>query len=185
MRLGHAAKATPPGTLHPWPALPGDFDEPADHNWHYVGTLDNDATNTELHFLARLSAALPGHDGDPYRAGFLRGMRYLLNAQFPNGGWPQVWPLEGGYHDAITFNDDAVTESAELLTDAATGQRITTRPTPEDASPELATRREASDAATLGRGLHLCPSSAARTGPQCRGEGDHLHPCRAVACAWP
>jgi len=41
---------------------------------------------------------------------------YLLAAQFPNGGWPQVWPLEGGYHDAITYNDNAVIESPETLT---------------------------------------------------------------------
>jgi PelA/Pel-15E family pectate lyase len=27
----------------------------------------------------------------------------------------QVWPLEGGYHDAITFNDGAVTQTLELL----------------------------------------------------------------------
>jgi PelA/Pel-15E family pectate lyase len=39
-------------------------------------------------------------------------VRYLLAAQFPNGGWPQVWPLEGGYHDAVTFNDNAVSEAA-------------------------------------------------------------------------
>jgi hypothetical protein len=38
----------------------GDFDEPQDPNWHYIGTLDNDATNTQLHFLAELSAANPG-----------------------------------------------------------------------------------------------------------------------------
>ena len=37
----------------------------------------------------------------------------------PNGGFPQVWPLEGGYHDAITFNDNAVTESAEILNETA------------------------------------------------------------------
>lgn len=109
--------------LAPVSSGPDDFDKAADENWHYVGTLDNDATNTELHFLAELAAAFPGHEGDPYRASFLRGVKYLLHAQFPNGGWPQVWPLEGGYHDAITFNDDAVTESAEVLTLVAKGQR--------------------------------------------------------------
>ncbi len=98
-----------------------DFDAPKDPHWNYVGTLDNDATNTELHFLALVSGATPGADGDAYRASFLRGVWYLLAAQFPNGGWPQVWPLEGGYHDAITFNDNAVTESAELLTAVAGG----------------------------------------------------------------
>ena len=98
-----------------------DFDTPKDPHWNYVGTLDNDATNTELHFLVLVSGATPGSAGETYRASFLRGIGYLLAAQFPNGGWPQVWPLEGGYHDAITFNDNAVTESAETLTAVAEG----------------------------------------------------------------
>jgi PelA/Pel-15E family pectate lyase len=100
---------------------PDDFDAPRDPHWNYVGTLDNDATNTELHFLVLVAAATPGAAGDVYRASSLRGIRYLLAAQFPNGGWPQVWPLEGGYHDALTFNDNAVTESAETLTAVAEG----------------------------------------------------------------
>ncbi|MDW5267342.1 MULTISPECIES: pectate lyase [Acidobacteriaceae] len=100
---------------------PDDFDAPKDPHWNYVGTLDNDATNTELHFLALVSAATPGKRGEPYRTSFLKGIRYLLAAQFPNGGWPQVWPLEGGYHDAITYNDNAVTESAQVLTAVAEG----------------------------------------------------------------
>ena len=108
--------------LPPTPQPEGDFDKPLEEKWHYIGTLDNDATNTEIHFLAELSAAFPGKDGDAYRAAALRGIEYLMKAQFPNGGWPQVWPLEGGYHDAITFNDDAVTESAETLTLAARGK---------------------------------------------------------------
>ena len=102
---------------------PDDFDAPKDPHWNYVGTLDNDATNTELHFLALVSAATPGKAGDLYRTSFIKGIRYLLAAQFPNGGWPQVWPLEGGYHDAITYNDNAVTESAEVLTAVAEGGR--------------------------------------------------------------
>ena len=60
-----------------------------------------------------------GKGGDAYRASFIKGIHYLLAAQFPNGGFPQVWPLEGGYHDAITFNDNAVSESAETLSDVA------------------------------------------------------------------
>jgi PelA/Pel-15E family pectate lyase len=98
---------------------PADFDKPRDPNWNYVGTLDNDATNTELHFLAKVAAHSPGRDGNTYRASFLKGIHYLLAAQYPNGGFPQVYPLEGGYHDAITFNDDAVTESAETLSAVA------------------------------------------------------------------
>jgi len=98
---------------------PNDFDKPKDPLWNYVGTLDNDSTNTELHFLAKVQAQTPGKDGDAYRASFIKGIRYLLAAQYPNGGFPQVYPLEGGYHDAITFNDNAVSESAETLSDVA------------------------------------------------------------------
>ncbi len=101
---------------------PTDFDTPRDPNWNYISTLDNDSTNTEIRFLALVATANPGREGDAYRASYLRGIHYLLNAQFPNGGWPQVWPLEGGYHDAITYNDNAVTESAESLTNAASGK---------------------------------------------------------------
>ena len=101
---------------------PGDFDAARDPSWHYVGTLDNDATTTEMHFLAKVQASVPRADGEVYRATFLRGVRYLIAAQYPNGGWPQVWPLEGGYHDAITFNDDAVYNATELLTDVAEGK---------------------------------------------------------------
>jgi PelA/Pel-15E family pectate lyase len=98
---------------------PNDFDRPRDPQWNYVSTLDNDATNTELHFLAKVQATMPGKDGDAYRASFIKGIRYLLAAQYPNGGFPQVYPLEGGYHDAITFNDNAVSESSETLSDVA------------------------------------------------------------------
>jgi len=100
---------------------PGDFDAPHDPKWNYVGTLDNDATNTQLQFLARV-ASRDAACGSGYRASFLRGVEYLLAAQFPNGGWPQVYPLEGGYHDAITYNDGAVEESLRLLNDVAEGR---------------------------------------------------------------
>jgi PelA/Pel-15E family pectate lyase len=98
-----------------------DFDTPLDAHWNYVGTLDNDATTTELRFLALVATAAPEHAA-AYQSSFLKGIRYLLAAQFPNGGWPQVWPLEGGYHDAITYNDNAVTQAAELLTAVSTAQ---------------------------------------------------------------
>ena len=100
---------------------PDDFDTPRDREWNYISTLDNNATTTEMRFLARVATATPGAPGEPYRASFIRGIHYLLNAQYPNGGWPQVWPLEGGYHDAVTYNDNAVTLAATVLTDASTG----------------------------------------------------------------
>ncbi|WP_394653672.1 pectate lyase [uncultured Sphingomonas sp.] len=96
---------------------PTNFDAPVDRFWTFVGTIDNDATTHEMHYLGRLATALPGRDGDRYRASFVKGVRYLLVAQYPNGGWPQVYPLEGGFHDGITFNDNGVALVAMLLED--------------------------------------------------------------------
>jgi PelA/Pel-15E family pectate lyase len=98
-----------------------DFDQPEDANWSYVGTFDNDATTTELRFLAKVISATKS-DGDDLKSSFARGLAYIFAAQFPNGGWPQVWPLQGGYHDAITINDDAMLHVVEFLRDVAAGQ---------------------------------------------------------------
>ena len=84
-------------------------------SWSYVGTFDNDATQTELAFLARVQAQYPGPEGDAYRAAFLRGVRYILTAQYPNGAWPQVYPLMGGYHDALTYNDGGFANQATFM----------------------------------------------------------------------
>jgi PelA/Pel-15E family pectate lyase len=81
----------------------------------FVGTLDNDATVTELRFLARVIAQAPAVETGAYRDSFARGVDYLLASQYPNGGWPQVWPLHGGYHDAVTFNDGALLAATRLL----------------------------------------------------------------------
>jgi PelA/Pel-15E family pectate lyase len=90
-------------------------------SWNYVGTIDNGATTGEMRFLARVQNQL-GDKGEPYRAAFLKGLRYLLNAQYPNGGFPQVYPLQGGYHDAVTLNDDAMARVVALLMDIGEGR---------------------------------------------------------------
>jgi PelA/Pel-15E family pectate lyase len=88
----------------------------------FVGTLDNDATITEMRFLARVIAKAPKDAGEAWRGSFERGLSYLLVAQYPNGGWPQVYPLQGGYHDAITLNDDAMISAVALLDEIAAGR---------------------------------------------------------------
>jgi len=79
---------------------------------HYVATFDNRATTEELRLLALVWRATKRDD---CLAGIRRGIDFLLTAQYPNGGWPQVYPLEGDYHDSITFNDDAMVHVLEVL----------------------------------------------------------------------
>jgi PelA/Pel-15E family pectate lyase len=98
-----------------------DFDRPAELNWSYLGTFDNGATTTELRFLAKVIAAT-GTNNAARREAFARGLLYIFAAQFPHGGWPQVWPLQGGYHDAVTFNDGAMLHVIQLLREVAAGQ---------------------------------------------------------------
>jgi len=82
-------------------------------------TIDNGATTAQLRYLAMVQAAA----GDPsVRAGLLAGVDYLLAAQYPNGGWPQYYPLRANYSRHITFNDDAMTRVMTLLADLAAGK---------------------------------------------------------------
>lgn len=84
-----------------------------------ANTFDNQATTLPLAFLARMTTAT----GDAaYADAFRRGLDYILAAQYPNGGWPQYYPLRGGYHDHITFNDDAMVRVLNLLQDIAAGR---------------------------------------------------------------
>jgi PelA/Pel-15E family pectate lyase len=100
-----------------------DFDLTSDGRGDYVGTFDNDATTTQLRFLAKVITAAGPDKVAAYRKTFLRGLDYIFAAQYPNGGWPQVWPLQGGYHDAITYNDNAMLNVLALLRDVSVTNR--------------------------------------------------------------
>lgn len=85
----------------------------------HESTIDNGATTTQVQLLARVFAAT----GDArYRDAAVRGVDYLLAAQYPNGGWPQVYPLKQDYSRHITFNDDAMALVLRVLDDAAAGR---------------------------------------------------------------
>lgn len=78
--------------------------------------IDNGATYTQLTFLARVYTAKPV---ERHREAFIKGLDYLLKAQYPNGGWPQYYPNLTGYFKYITFNDDAMIGVMKLLRDIA------------------------------------------------------------------
>jgi PelA/Pel-15E family pectate lyase len=101
------------------PRRPGESYYSESDGWTYVPTIDNGATTGQLLFLARAYAA---HGDARYRDAYLRGLDYLLRAQAPNGCWLQVYPLAGGYHDAITFNDDAIVNVLAVLDEVARGR---------------------------------------------------------------
>jgi PelA/Pel-15E family pectate lyase len=83
---------------------------------HTDSTIDNGATYTQLSFLARVYTA---QKQERHRESFLKGVDYLLKAQYPNGGWPQFYPLRDGYYKHITFNDNAMIGVMKLLRDVA------------------------------------------------------------------
>ena len=81
-------------------------------------TIDNGATITEMRFLALVYAS---HKDERYKTSFMKGLHYLVRAQYPNGGWPQFYPLRKGasvdYAAHITYNDDAMVNVMKLLRD--------------------------------------------------------------------
>jgi PelA/Pel-15E family pectate lyase len=76
------------------------------------GTFDNGATTMELTLMA---AAYNSTGETKYLESARKAMDYIFEAQYPEGGWPQFYPLKGGYADHVTFNDDAMSRTMTLL----------------------------------------------------------------------
>lgn len=81
-------------------------------------TIDNGATTSEMKVLAKVYAET--HD-KRYRDAFIRGLHYLLDMQYANGGWPQFYPARKDvkYASRITFNDNAMVSVMLMLRDVA------------------------------------------------------------------
>jgi PelA/Pel-15E family pectate lyase len=91
----------------------------SDDSWSWIGTLDNNSTTEQLEFLG---AVVRAQGLARHRESFERGIDYLLQSQYPTGCWPQVYPLEGGYHDAATYNDDATVHALQVLRSVGRGE---------------------------------------------------------------
>ncbi len=81
-----------------------------------AGTFDNGATTVELRVLSR---AYRVTGDERYKEAFQRGFDHILAAQYPNGGWPQFYPLSKNYHRHITFNDGSMIRLLQFLRDVA------------------------------------------------------------------
>lgn len=107
-------------------------------NW---STFDDDKSQSAIRFLSRLDKALDFRDARVHEA-ITFALDAVLNAQFPNGAWPQGFQefpdpakypvLRAGYPDAwprkypggdywvyYTFNDNAVADTIDTLLLAA------------------------------------------------------------------
>ena len=110
------------------PGLRKWYDEVASKCWgweeyyHYYGncTYDDQATSAPTEFLLELYTATL----DPaYREPLLRALGFILESQYPNGAWPQRYPIMDDYpHDGhadytpyYTFNDGVIVNNIELL----------------------------------------------------------------------
>jgi pectate lyase len=77
------------------------------------GTFDNKATTDELRYLARVYRVT---NDAACKGAFLLGLDAILKAQYPNGGWPQSYPLgKKVYPHHITFNDGAMIRVMQFL----------------------------------------------------------------------
>lgn len=89
---------------------------------HYYGnsTFDDDVTSDAARFLLRMY--LEKKDVI-YKPALGKAIAFVLESQYPNGGWPQRYPLKKGfskkgfpdYTGFYTFNDDVIWENIHFL----------------------------------------------------------------------
>ena len=89
---------------------------------HYYGnsTFDDDVTSNAARFLLRIYL----EKMDPvYKPSLDKAIAFILKSQFPNGAWPQRYPLmdefrkngKPDYTSFYTFNDDVIWENVHFL----------------------------------------------------------------------
>ncbi|MBD0377780.1 MAG: pectate lyase, partial [Flavisolibacter sp.] len=89
---------------------------------HYYGndTYDDDVTSDAARFLLRMYL----EKLDPkYKPALDKAINFMLKSQYPNGGWPQRYPLRYDFNKAghpdyssyYTFNDEVIWENVNFL----------------------------------------------------------------------
>lgn len=79
-------------------------------------TIDNDTTTSQIKVMAKTYNQTKN---TKYLTACQKGIDLLLNGQYSNGGWPQVFNDAGTYHAHITYNDNAMIHVMYLLTDVS------------------------------------------------------------------
>jgi PelA/Pel-15E family pectate lyase len=78
--------------------------------------IDNESTKKEIIYLIKAYKRFPN---PKYLAAAENGIRFLLKAQYQNGGWPQYYPDKSLYRGQVTFNDNAMVNVLNILQDVA------------------------------------------------------------------
>lgn len=81
--------------------------------------IDNGSTSKEIRYLVQ---AYKKNNNPTYLAAAEKGIRFLLEAQYENGGWPQYYPDKSSYRAQVTFNDNAIVNVMNILQDIALKQ---------------------------------------------------------------
>lgn len=109
-------------SLKKWYATVGKNGWRLEEFQHYYGndTYDDDVSSDAARFLLRLYLKKL----DPrYKPALDKAVDFILKSQYPNGGWPQRYPLKHDYQKAghpdyssfYTFNDDVIWENVLFL----------------------------------------------------------------------
>ena len=109
-------------SLKDWYATVGQSGWRLEEFQHYYGnaTFDDSCTSQCAKFLLRIYV----EKYDPsLRPALDKAIGFVLNSQYPNGGWPQRWPLmynhpfrgKADYSSFITLNDDVIPECIDFL----------------------------------------------------------------------
>ncbi len=109
-------------SLRKWYATIGKNGWRLEEFQHYYGnsTYDDDVTSDAARFLLRIY--LKKLDAK-YKPPLDKAINFILKSQYPNGGWPQRFPLQHDFNKAghpdyssfYTFNDDVIWENVLFL----------------------------------------------------------------------
>lgn len=75
-------------------------------------TFDNGATHSQVQYLAEVYTKT---GEEKYKDVCIKGIEFILEAQYENGGFPQFYPDTSGYRKYITFNDGAMIGIMEVI----------------------------------------------------------------------
>ncbi|HEX3167665.1 MAG TPA: pectate lyase [Chitinophagaceae bacterium] len=81
--------------------------------------IDNGSTAKEIRYLVKTYKKI---NNPKYLEAAENGIRFLLKAQYKNGGWPQYYPDKSLYRAQVTYNDNAMINTLNVLQDVALKQ---------------------------------------------------------------